>query len=594
MGFHSLSIGTSALLAAQYGLNVTGQNLGNVDTPGYSRQVARQKATVGNSSILNNSVLGNGVQIQTISRIGSEFMEKQLRQAYSTDEYYTNLEYSYANLNATMNELTGNALSDSMNNFWDAMGDFSTKVEQLPIRTTTLNEAQQLTSRFNQIGNNLAQHRRDIDQEIEGSVKEINRILENIATLNSQVVSSELGGVTGRTANDLRDQRGELVKELYGYMDIDVTEETNGSYVVSFHGRTLVYMDQVKPLDTIQTMTSDGTIVHTPVFAQDKFPIKPTNGTLAAQIETRDEIIPSYQKEMNALAANFIWEFNRIHSQSNGLESYSSITSLNGPTNPEATLDKLNYGKNLSDGTFQIENGNFEIVIHNKNTNEPMTVNIEIDLDGRPNPLGEPDMILYDPDNPEAGHSLINRMQKALDEKAPGVFEVTIDRNNHVSIKCTSDEYGFSFGKDTSGVLAALGINTFFTGHDAMSMGVSQDLIDNPAHVAGAKNFENGNNDGAVELLTLQDKALGNLKGGTLNDYYRTITGRLGSESAKTENMKMLSCDIYNSMFSQRESLSGVNEDEEVSKLITYQRSFQSAAKFISTVDQLYETLMNM
>lgn len=603
MGFHSLSIGSSALLTAQYGLNVTGQNLGNVNTPGYSRQVVKQNGIVGSTSLGKNSILGAGVNVTTVTRIGSEYMEKQLRQSYSTDNYYGELEYTYSYLNAAMNELSsdiltgtaGNALSDSMNSFWQAMGDFTTKAEQLPIRTTTLKEAEQLCSRFNKIGDQLSQYRQDVDGEIRQSVGQINDILDGIAALNSQIVSAELGGVTGRTANDLRDQRGELVKDLYGFMDVDVLEEDNGSYIVSFHGRTLVYLDQVKSIEMVKTSSPDGTLVHTPVFSEDKYPLRPSDGVLAAQMEARDTIIPSYQKEIDSLAGNFIWEFNRIHSQGRGMESFDSLTSANGPSNPEATLDKLQFpGSNFPEGTFKVVNGELNFIIHNRETNEPMNVRLEIDVDGRLNPDGEPDMILYDFDNPDASNSFINRLQKAIDEKLPGVFEVTIDRHNQVSITSNSDEYGFSFGKDTSGILAVLGLNTFFTGHNAQTMGVNPVLTDNPAYLAGSSNFEEGNNDNAVALLALQDKVLGNLGGQTLEDYYLSITGRLGSESSKTSNMKKLSCDIYNRMFNQRESLSGVNEDEEVTKLITYQRSYQTAAKFISTVDQMYETLLNM
>ncbi len=95
-------------------------------------------------------------------------------------------------------------------------------------------------------------------------------------------------------------------------------------------------------------------------------------------------------------------------------------------------------------------------------------------------------------------------------------------------------------------------------------------------------------------MLDVRKTQSDNLDEMTLEDYYLSITGRLASEANSATNMKALSCDVANRMYNQRESLSGVNEDEEVSKLITYQRAFQAAAKFISTVDQLYETLINM
>ncbi|MCD8350480.1 MAG: flagellar hook-associated protein FlgK [Planctomycetaceae bacterium] len=595
MGFYTLSIGTTALLTSRYGLDVTGQNLGNVDTPGYSRQRLNQVASVGTTSGLSNAIVGNGVWVGSVKRIGSEFYEKQLRQATTTDEFNGQLQKCYTSLQGMVNELSGNALSDSMSNFWKSMSNFSSNAESVAIRSTFLAEAQQMTTRFNKMAQQLNSLKSDTNEEIQGSVQQINQLLNSIAQLNQNIVNSEVGGASGRTANDLRDQRGEAVKELYEYMDVDVVEEANGSYIVSLHGRNLVYFDQVKEVGIERTPTENGMLAYQPVFSTDKFPLKPTDGKLAAQLKMRDEIIPSYEKEMDALAGNFMWEFNRIYSQGMGLEPFTSITAKNGPINPEATLNELQYADpNIPEGTFQIKNGNLEVIVYNKNTGEPTTVNIEIDLDGRPGPNGEPDMILWDPDNPEASHSLINRIQSALDKVVPGVFDVSLDRHYQLGIASNSEDYAFAFGSDTSGVLAALGMNTFFTGHNALSMGINQDVVDNPSLLVAARSFEKGDNDVAIDLMKLREEPLGNLKEMTLEDHYLAILGRLGSEANQTKNLKDLSCDVVNRMFVQRESLSGVNEDEEVTKLIVYQRAFQSAAKFISTVDQLYETLINM
>lgn len=595
MGFHTLSIGTTALLTARYGLDVTGQNLGNVDTAGYSRQRLSQAASIGNTSGLSNAIVGNGVWVDSIKRVGSEYVEKQLRQATSTDEYNGTLQNCYTNLQSFVNELSGNAMSDSISNFWKAMSNFSTNVENLGVRSTALSEAEQMTGRFNQLATQLHNYKSDTNDEIAGSVKEINRLLNSVAELNRHIVTAEVGGSTGRSANDLRDQRGEAIKELYEYMDVDVVEEANGSFIVSLHGRNLVYFDQVKEVSVDKVPTDSGILSYQPVFSGDNFPIRPKDGRLAAQMKMRDEIIPSYEKELDELAGNFIWEFNRVHSQNQGLVNFSSITAQNGPINPQDTLDKLLYkDSNIPGGTFQIQNGNLEILVYNKNTGKPETVSIEIDLDGRPGPNGEPDMILWDPDNPDATNSLVNRLQSALNKAVSGAFEVGMDRHNQLTIKSTSSDYSFAFGEDTSGVLAALGLNTFFTGHNAMSMGINQDLFVNPSLIAGGKSLNEGDNDGTIDLLAIREKALGSLKNMTLEGYYQSSVGRLASEASQAKNLKSLSCDIVNRMFVQRESLAGVNEDEEVTKLITYQRAFQSAAKFISTVDQLYETLINM
>ena len=106
------------------------------------------------------------------------------------------------------------------------MEDFAADVENLAVRSTTLNEAQQLATRFNRLATQLDTYSASIDEQVGESVNQINRILTTIAELNKQIVATESGGVTEVVANDLRDQRGEAVKELYEYMDVDVVERS--------------------------------------------------------------------------------------------------------------------------------------------------------------------------------------------------------------------------------------------------------------------------------------------------------------------------------------------------------------------------------
>ena len=594
MGFHSLAIGASALLTARYGIDVTGQNLGNVDTPGYSRQRLNQNALKGWTAGLNNAIIGTGVWTKSVLRVANEHVEKQLRQATSTDAYFTNLRYCYTNIQAFFNEPTrGNALSDSMNQFWNAMSDFSTHVESLPIRTTAVKEAEAMVARFNAMGRQLKEYRQSVNEQVRETINQINAKLHQIAVLNKEIVNNELGGVTGMCANDLRDQRGEIVKELYALMDIDVVEEVNGTYIVSIHGRNLVYYDQVNEVKN-KTITSDDMMINIPVFGDDYYPLEPRDGQLAAMMEMRDVIIKSYKDDLDMLAGNFIWEFNKVYSQTRGLNSFDSLTSLNSPWDPAVTLDKLQYNDLIPPGTFQIVNGNLEVIVHNRNNNEETTVNIEISLDGRNPPGGEPDMILWDPDNPDAENSFVNHLQKAFDEAAPGAFRVTIDRQYRITIENTTSDYGFCFGRDTSGVLAALGLNVLFTGHNAITMGVNKDLLARPELMGGAYSFVPGDNTGANALLGFRTALVYGRGGMTIDDFYLHMVGRLGSEASRTVSLQEMQVDILHRMFTQREQISGVNEDEETIKLITYQRAFQAAAKYISTVDTLYETLIRM
>ncbi|MCD8351285.1 MAG: flagellar hook-associated protein FlgK [Planctomycetaceae bacterium] len=592
MAFHALTIGTSALRSAQYGLQVTGQNLGNVDTAGYSRQRVVQSGVAYGHGV-GGILLGSGVSVDSISRVYSSQAEKQLRNATSAYSNSSEMASCYTNLQSVFMELSGVALSDDMTGFWESLSKMSTSIETKSIRTTVLEQARALTDHFNKLDENLTYYQKSYDGEVAGAVTKINGLLNDIAGLNSAIVSGESGGLAPSQANDLRDTRGEKLRELAEYIDVDVTDEKNGAVVVSIAGRLMVYHDQVNEL-TAKKEEVNGTMVSVPAFASDKYPVKNPGGKLGADMKIRDEVIPSYLEDLDDLAAVYTWEFNRAYSQTRGEASFDSLQAKNGPVDPSVTLDKLEYKADYPEGTFTIKNGMLEVMVENRNTGKIQTIQMEIDVDGRPSPSGEPDMILWDPENPEASNSFINRLQSELNKKAPGVFNVSIDNEFRVSIDSTSADYGFAFGKDESGILAALGMNVFFTGHNASDIGINEDLRKTPDLIGHGYTSAAGDSDGLMDIIAVLEEPLARLGNQSQEDFYYGITGRLGTEAQRSKAQYNLDYDLYNRAFVQRESVSGVNEDEEVVKLITYQRAYQSAARYITVVNEFYDALINM
>jgi flagellar hook-associated protein 1 FlgK len=389
------------------------------------------------------------------------------------------------------------------------------------------------------------------------------------------------------------------LKDLAGLTNITTVEEPNGSIIVSQQGQLLVYFDEHWPL-LIEQKKSDDMLVGMPVYSRDRSPIKATDGVLAGQLEARDEILYSYKRDIDALAAKFIWEMNRTHSQNSGLVGYTSITAATRIVDGSVPLNQIKYPQEPVAGTYQIVNGILDVIVHNTNTGENITLRIEIDLDGRPGPNGDPDMILFDPAKPHATNSLVYKLQAALDTVDPGVFEVGVDSANQFFIRTTGQGYEFGFGRDTSGVLAALGLNTLFTGYDGATMGMNEFTYNNPQFLGGAhagdgdEAFVPGNNQGVWAFMDTRRANVFNSGTTTIDGFYMEIVGRLGTEAARTIALLATQTDVTVRMENQREELSGVNLDEELTKLIQYQRSFQSAASFITTADTLYETLIHM
>lgn len=588
MGFSSLNIGATALQTSQYALDITGHNIANASTSGYSRQVVNTSAS--DPNVKTFGALGTGTEISSIKSVTDAFLEEQVRSALSTTDYLGELQQGYEKLEVYFNELSDNDLSTAIDDFWTAASDMSNNVEDISTRQAFLEKAQSVCDSFADLDSNLAEFRSQLNDDVVQTVDDINALTKQIAELNVQIVETESGGATGVYANDLRDQREELVKELSGLADITVTEETNGSFTITQSNRFLVYQDKTFDL-AVENQTEDGFLKKVPVFAADGEDLTLSSGLLAAQMEMRDETIPSYQNEVDQLAASFLWECNHVFSQGTGLTGYSELTGSTSVLSPASTLDKLDYSFDAMDGTYAIVNGNFELLVLDATSGETTTVTAEVDLDGS---SSDPDTILYDVANPSAENALINKMQAAFDSVADGAFTVSLDRTGHVVVESNSSQYQFGFGEDTSGAVAALGLNTLFTGYDAGSIAVNGEMTADAQRLGCGDDFIDGDNTVALEFQELREATAMSDGTSTFDDFYQGIVSRLGIEGsridAKVESQESILTYVQN----QRESLSGVNMDEELTKMIQYQRAYQGAARFISTVNECLETLINM
>ena len=596
MSFSTLSIGRSGLLISQYALNTTGNNVANAATPGYARQFVNQQALVPQE--IGGGVVGLGVGVESILRVADNFLEQQLRNAYSHDTNLSQMETAYTNLQVYFNEPSDCDLSTAMDEFWAAVSNLNDAVEDTASRRQLTQKAESLAERVNTLSRQIREYRAAINGEIQATVNHINTITGQIAQLNKAIVNMEYGGLLSVSANDLRDQRDVLIKELAGIVDIQTSEEANGSVIVRQGNRTLVYYDSATRLKT-EIANSDDMLVYVPAWP-DGTSLAVSDGALAAQLAIRDEVLRSYKRDLDFLAAQIAWQVNRALSQGVGLVGYTEVKAANAPSNPAAYLDELDFGFAPQGDAFKVQNGSFEIIVRDLATGAETAVVIEIDLDRRLDPLGDRDIVLYDRDQPDAENSLVSRVQRALDAVVPGGFSVGVDNRNNFYIRCLSDGCDFGFGRDSSGLLAALGINTLFTGHDGESLGVSAVMSASPQFIPGARKSETqngfvaGNNDGIKALLALRSSPI--LDGGssTLEGFYQGITGRLGVEGQRVIVERISQANILTRMENQREELSGVSLDEELTKMIQYQRAFQGCSKLISIADTMYETLIGM
>ena len=566
--FSSLDIAVSGLLAHQAAIQVTGHNIANVDTDGYSRQRAELVSQV--PQITPYGPLGRGVTVADIFRIRNRFLDNVFQN--ETENF---LELSVERdfllrIQDIFQEPGEIGLSALMDEFFSSVQALANYPEQLPLRASLIASASVLAESFNDVDSRLQQIRTDANNEIIMRVSEVNSLTEQLAELNRSIIRAEADGTV---ANDFRDQRTVLLDELAELVDIYTVEMSNGSVSVLVGGGVLVEGTYWSELATQVNPALDpdrGDLVDI-VTASSGRVLNISGGRFRGLLDIRDVYAPEVATRVNDLATTLIFEFNRIHSQGSGLTGFTSLTSDNAVLDPLADLDD-----SVATGlTFTPTDGSFEIdVMDSFGTSWTMTV-ITVDLDG----VGADDSLT----------------DLAANIDAVANISASVSADNRLVI--TADPtYSFTLSHDTSNVLAVVGSNTFFSGSDASDMVVNPVIVNDPTLIAASLSqnpLNTGDNRNALAMAALQETAVLDSGTSTLNDYYEQTIGNLGTTTRRASDEAIIAESFRRNIDRRREEVAGVSLDEEAANLTRFQRGYQASARVFSVIDELLDTLVN-
>jgi flagellar hook-associated protein 1 FlgK len=163
-----------------------------------------------------------------------------------------------------------------------------------------------------------------------------------------------------------------------------------------------------------------------------------------------------------------------------------------------------------------------------------------------------------------------------------------------LNIVASSSAVDISFSQDTSGALAALGINTFFSGKDAGNIAVNSTISGQPSLLAAAMNGDKGDNQTALAISQLESKPIAALTGQSLKDTYQSMVNQLGTSAAAAKQNAQAAQVVKDTLTAQQQALSGVSMDEEAVNLVRQQRAFQAASRLVSAVDDMMKTILQM
>ena len=329
--FQGLEIGKRALLTHQLNLQIIGHNIANVNTPGYTRQRVNIVSTLPEYSA--QGILGSGVKVGSIRQIRDLFLGEQFRQENKSLGEWTYKNKILSQIESLFNEPNDTTLSNLMSDFWNSWSDLSTGVQGA--RSNIISQTRKMTNGFHDMANQLNNLRDSIDRDISNFTGEINRYTAEIAGLNQQIKTQEVGG---DMANDLRDQRSFLLDELSTLIDVNNLENPNGTMTVYIGAMSIVNgSDNIKITPKISNV--DGQMTHNLVWENTDIVLKNASGQLKGLFETRDEIIPYYLDQLNTLAQTMISEVNGLHTTGYGLNDTTGYNLFNINRTDAATIE---------------------------------------------------------------------------------------------------------------------------------------------------------------------------------------------------------------------------------------------------------------
>ena len=563
----SLHTGRSGLLASQAGVENAGNNLANLTTPGYHRRRVSTTPAPG-QEIQRGIFMGRGVRLQQIERQVNEALETRLRGAVSDAARSTVQQEMLQQLESIQGELSDHDLSTGLAAFFNAWSELANDPQDTASRTLVVEQGVTLANRVRGLRSELDTTRGQLEAQLRTNVAAADDALSRLETVNREIAQQERGASDD---SPLRDRRDAILTELAEYLDLRTVEQESGGIDVYAGSLPILIGGRSRGIE-LRERTVDGELTTHVVIGEDRSPLDISTGRLGALIGFRDHDLAETVDTLDRFARGLAYEVNRVHSQGRGLVPLTSVSSTVRVDDATRSLDDPVLGLPSEAG-----HGSFEVYAVDSAGRRTTSV-IEV-------PWGTSG-------GGEGGLSL-NELASSLNA-VEGV-SASVAANGRLTLSAEGATRGLAFGRDTSGVLAALGIGGFFRGSDATDLDVSELVREDPRAVAAAgASGAAGDNAAALALARLRDAPSNALGGESVTGFWSRQVERLAVRHGGAREALAADAAVRDNLQAQQQAYSGVNADEEAVDLMSYQRAYQASARFISVVDEMMDTLLSI
>ena len=626
--FMGLEIGKRGLMSHQQALHVTGHNIANAENKEYSRQrvviTAADPLYVPSLSRANTpGNIGQGSVVQSVERVRDAFIDDRIVTEKNTMGYWKVRNDFLYQIETVYNEPSDQALRSRLDELWKSWEELSKYPEERSSREVVKEKAVNLSHEANTLFKQLYDLRLDANRQIEHRVDQINMFAKDIRDLNERILKAE---ALGDKPNDLKDRRDALIEKLSELIDISVGRSDKDETIVYIGSENLVQGEIVRTLKVEQDPEKGG--FFKVLWRDTDRDITVRGGELAALIDVRDKIIRQNINDVNSFAINLVDLTNEVHRDGFG-RRYDTNTDffrhLTISDNVDGNFDLNNDGVNDVSAIFKVSGNNRINASAAIGINGTLTFIVNNEFEST---------VQIDYNVSDTALSVI----KKINDARTGIVAY-LNHNSELALKATtaldSDKKNFmirhvedsgQFLVGFTGILKQSGtqgsfdyrrvddIIKFLPGREhititpkfnpAAYMAVSDSIVQDVDKIAAARgkdiggtgdvNTSNGIGDGsnALRIAAIRHRNAMIDTNTTFNDFYTAVISRVGTQGEEAKDRVRNQEALMKNLTNMRESVSGINLDEEMSNLVAFQHGYNAAIRVITAMDKMLETLI--
>jgi len=617
---NTLNIGYSGLNAAQVAINTVGHNISNAETDGYTRQRVMTQAATPLSLV--NAQIGNGTEIQSIKRVFDNFVFDRYSKVSADKESSDYQKQVLQELSTYFPEINKVGIKADLSAYYNMWQTFSNNPSNDAIKVALAKQTEVLSKHLAQTQAQVTTLQSKVNDELAVNINQVNALASQLADLNRSINTAESGGAN--SSNDLRDKRniiertlsrliGSTVQQgqITANMQVDSNSNTRtGSYTLNVNGFNIVDGNSYHPIKLTKTNNKlgfydlsyerqDGVLIPMKNFSSGKVgAILALRGTSIDPVtgQTTDGVIQNVITQLDALSSGLI-------------ESTNNIYAASSVSNMQSNLVNITPTQSLTKSPLNIKQGSFNLVVYDLNGN--IAAKREIKIDSATSMSGP------------SANSIEEQIKAQVDDNKDGnanndvnsfmTFNFTPsstgDLRLELGINSSKKSQGYKFGIEDkltttsfnsgSNFAGSIGLSRFFDGSKASDINLSKQFRDNPTLLSAGYSGVTGDNKLALDVIQQQFESYDfnvnkQIYNATIYGMFDSTSTYVGTETNAAITKNETISTQFNATKLQYDSVSKVSIDQEMANLIKYQTSYGAAAKVITTVDQMMQTLLGI